>query len=49
MGGICLGTRGNYGNSLIRNKKKFDKRFDEINWKSGKKADKKPGKVTGNK
>ena len=34
---ITLGTRGNGGNSLIRNKKLFDKRFDEINWKSKKK------------
>lgn len=31
-----LGTRGNNGNSLVRDKKVFDARYAEINWKSKK-------------
>ena len=31
-----LGTRGNNGNSLVRDKKVFDARYSEINWKSKK-------------
>lgn len=39
-----LGTRGNNGNNLIRDKKQFDTRYDEINWKSRKpKAEKVDG------
>lgn len=33
---MSLGTRGNNGHSLIRDKKVFDARYNEINWKSKK-------------
>jgi len=31
-----MGTRGNGGHSLVRDKKKFDQAYAEINWKSKK-------------
>ena len=36
---MTLGTRGDGGKSLVRNKKAFDQNFDDIVWKSKRPAE----------
>jgi hypothetical protein len=44
---MTLGTRGEDGRSLVRNAKKFKKRFDDIDW--SKRPKRKPTRVSGGK